>query len=794
MNETTEALPLASKPDAGASVASFPNPLELWGGIECTVNRVGERYQDQLACNGHRERERLSDLDRFKELGIKKLRYPVLWETTAPEGVASADWRFADERLAKLKELAIDPIVGLVHHGSGPKHTSLVDPAFAEGLAEFARAVAARYPWVMHYTPVNEPLTTARFSGLYGHWYPHGKDEHTFTRALLTQCRATVLAMQALRQVNPEAKLVQTEDMGKTWSTPRLQYQADFENERRWASFDLLCGRVDRHHRLWRHFIQRCGISEEELLWFVEHPCPPDVLGINHYLTSERFLDERLERYPPHTQGGNGRDSYADVEAVRVVKEGLAGPQALLLEAWERYHLPIAVTEAHLGCTREEQMRWLVEVWQGARALQEAGVDIRAVTAWSLLGAHDWNSLLTCWGGCYEPGVFDLRGPQVRATALAALAKELAAGKKQPAHPALLGPGWWRRDERLEYPPVAVHAQGTGTAVSLPDKKEEPDPQQARPILIFGDAGALGDAFARFCHVRGLAHRLLSRVNVDVADSASVQAVLEETRPWAVVTAREYGAVDDAEKDPYACLRENVKGPATLAAACARDGIQLLIFSSDLVFDGKKGAPYVESDPVSPQGVYGRSKAEAEVQVRRILPSALIVRTGALFGPWDQENFVTRSLQALAAGRTVFAPDDLTVSPTYVPDMAHACLDLLIDGESGLWHLTHAGQVTWAELARRAATRAGIDPRGVRACSSEAMGCLAPRPPFSALGTERGVLLPSLEEGLTHYLDDTRARWLTVGCAEKEVKVAAKRARKTARPRDDKQLLQSRDG
>src|SRR5918997_5033171 len=147
-------------------------PLELWGGVECTGARVGDGYLDQIRRSGHQGR--LEDLDLIANLGLRAIRYPVLWERVAPHGLESADWSWTDERLGRLRELGIRPIVGLVHHGSGPRHTSLVDPSFAEGLAEFARAVAERYPWVDAYTPVNEPLTTARFSGLYGHWYPHG--------------------------------------------------------------------------------------------------------------------------------------------------------------------------------------------------------------------------------------------------------------------------------------------------------------------------------------------------------------------------------------------------------------------------------------------------------------------------------------------------------------------------------------------------------------------------------------------------------------------------------------------
>ena len=145
-------------------------PLELWGGHECTVNRVGAAWRDQTVLSGHEDR--VEDLDRFAELGLRALRYPVLWERTerAP-GVF--DWDWPDERLTRLRRLGLRPVVGLLHHGSGPAWTDLLDPGFAEGLAAFAGAVAKRYPWVDDWTPVNEPLTTARFSALYGHWYPH---------------------------------------------------------------------------------------------------------------------------------------------------------------------------------------------------------------------------------------------------------------------------------------------------------------------------------------------------------------------------------------------------------------------------------------------------------------------------------------------------------------------------------------------------------------------------------------------------------------------------------------------
>jgi dTDP-4-dehydrorhamnose reductase len=730
------------------------SPLELWGGTESTVNRVQNTYFDQLERTGHHAR--LVDLDLFADLGISALRYPVLWERTAPNGVQSADWTWADERLGRLRELRLRPIVGLVHHGSGPSHTSPLDPSFPEGLASFARAVAEHYPWVDAYTPVNEPLTTARFSGLYGHWYPHGRDDRTFLQALLVQCRAVARSMEAIRKVNPAAELIQTEDLGKTFSTPTLAYQAELENERRWLSFDLLCGRINALHPLW-HYLLAAGIDQGDLEWFLEHPCPPDIFGINHYLSSERFLDEHLELYPSDSHGGNGHHRYADVLASRVRAEGPAGPGALLREVWNRYQLPIAVTEAHNGCTREEQMRWFLEVWNAAESAREGGVDVRAVTAWSLLGAYDWDTLVTSPRGWYEPGVFDLRSAHPRPTAMVPLLHDLAQGRT-PTHPVLAVPGWWQRPMRLHY---GISLSETGELEVV-----EPSPNaldhrlwpEARPLLITGATGPLGKEFATQCELRGLPFRLATRADMDISNVDSVTRMLDTLRPWAVVNAAGYVRVDDAEREVEACRESNAVGPAVLAAACVSRDVQLLTFSSDLVFDGKKRSPYVESDRVAPLGVYGQSKADGELRVLEAMPSALVIRTSAFFGPRDEHNFVIVALRLLAAGNPFSAADDQCISPTYVPDLVNASLDLLIDGERGVWHLANSGAVTWAELAQQAAELVGIKGLPITPCPSAALALRACRPSYSVLGSERGWLLPSLEDALVRYLDE-RPHW-----------------------------------
>lgn len=703
--------------------------LALWGGVECTVARVGDSYRNQIRETGHQDR--LADLDAIAALGIRTLRYPVLWETIAPDNPLQSDWRWHDDRLSRLRVLGITPIAGLVHHGSGPRYTNLLDPAFPELLARHAENVARRYPWITQFTPVNEPLTTARFSGLYGHWYPHGRSMAIFLQALVTQCRAIALSMQAIRKVIPHARLVQTEDLGKAFSTPAMAYQADHENQRRWLCFDLLCGRVDRSHP-WYEILLREKIDARAIDFFLEHPCVPDIIGINHYLTSERYLDHRQACYPTIHHASNTRDVYADVEAVRIdFAQACTGPRLRLIEAWERYGLPLAITEAHHGCTRDEQLRWLIEIWREASCLRNQGVDVRAVTIWSLFGCVDWNTLLTRRHGFYESAAFDARCTPPRATAIAHAAHGLAT-TGQFDHPVLDRPGWWHRAERFYDRPARPLPQLAGTP---------------RRIAIAGATGTLGHAFSRICRLRGLDHALLTRMEMDITDAASIEAALEHLHPWAVVNAAGYVRVDQAEHDPARCFRENAIGAELLARACARRGIPYVTFSSDLVFDGMLGRAYVESDLVCPTGIYGSSKAAAEKMVAEAWPDALVIRSSAFFGPWDRYNFVHGVLQALGAGETVQASDRILVSPTYVPDLVHAALDLLIDGATGVWHLANQGVVSWHELAVRVAHAARVDPGGVVRLAGAGQV-------VTALTSERGLILPPLHGAIQRYLQD----------------------------------------
>ena len=715
--------------------------IEMWGGIECTLNRVGDRWIDQVERTGHQDRA--DDLERFAGLGLSALRYPVLWERVAPRALDQLDWRWTDERLAALRALGIRPIAGLLHHGSGPAYTSLIDPEFPRLFASYAGQVAARYPWVSDYTPINEPLTTARFSGLYGFWYPHRRDDRSFVRALINQTKGIVLAMDAIRRINPKARLIQTEDCGASFGTDETARQVTFENHRRWLTFDLLTGRVGPRHALYRYLLKH-GATGDELRFLEEHATPPDVVGLNYYVTSDRFLDHRLNRYPEHTHGGNGKISYADVEAVRAREEGVVGHRAHLLDAWRRYQLPVAITEVHLACTRDEQARWITEAWREAHAAKDDGATVVAVTAWALLGSYDWDSLVTQPRGHYEPGAFDARSQPPRPTYAATTIRALASGI-EPGHASLNGDGWWRRPSRLLYPAARI------------TREFRPEMQ---PLLVFGATGTLGRAFKRIAEARGLAVRCVGRADVDITKPDQVAALIESARPWAVVNATGYVRVDDAERESAACYGVNTTAAVSIAEACGRHHLPCATFSSDLVFDGLLGKPYTEDDQPRPLNVYGASKAEAERRIRVVNPDALVIRTSAFFGPWDEHNFVFHTLRALRDGRRFRAAGDIVVSPTYVPDLVNTTLDLLIDGETGLWHLANGGTTTWFEFAMQAAEACGERTDLIERVRATELGWPAPRPSFSALASVRGSVMRPMPDALAAFAEHREWRAL----------------------------------
>lgn len=518
----------------------------MWGGLECTLNRVGDRYVDQCEKSGHNKR--LSDLQLFKNLGIKKLRYPCLWELVAPKDLDHCDWSFLDERLGELKRLKQDFIAGFLHHGSGPLYTSLIDPDFPEKFSTYARLFIQRYPWVNDFTPINEINTTARFSVLYGHWYPHLQDNSLYLKSMILQCKGTALAMREIRRVNPKARLIQTDDLGKCQSTPELKYQCEFENERRWLTWDLLSGMVTKSHFLYQHFLDN-GITEKELAWFEENPCKPDVIGINHYLLSNRYLDERLELFPEWSHGGNGKHSYADVGAVDTGFAELIDPEEIFSEAWNRYKTSIAVTECHTRGRREAQMRWLSQIWKSAQKLRAEGVDFEAVTAWSLIGTFDWHNLCTENENFYEPGIFDLRNPvkTPRETSMSLMVKQLATEGEYHS-PILDSLGTWKTPRRIIWNKDEIQSLGLHHN------------EKAQPVVILGTRSKMSQELSKVCEERNIHFTFIHKNELDMSNRIEIEKIIMAHNPWAIINTEEHGSI-------------------TLSRICRDNNLRLISFS-----------------------------------------------------------------------------------------------------------------------------------------------------------------------------------------------------------------------
>ena len=286
-------------------------------------------------------------------------------------------------------------------------------------------------------------------------------------------------------------------------------------------------------------------------------------------------------------------------------------------------------------------------------------------------------------------------------------------------------------------------------------------------ILVVGKNGQLARCLAAQAGRRGTPLQAIGRPQIDLVRPESIHAVLSAVRPRAIVNAAAYTAVDRAETDSANAFAINATGAGCLADAAARFGIPLIHVSTDYVFDGRKGAPYVEEDRASPLGVYGASKFAGETAVRRAHPAATILRSSWLYSVWPP-NFVTTMLRLVSERPVLRVVDDQRGNPTSALDLAGAILDLIDRSEcrGAVYHLSGRGETTWYGFAE--AIFEGWSQRGRRAprlerISTQNYGATAPRPADSRLDCskaerELGIRLPDWRSSLEACLDElTRA-------------------------------------
>ena len=215
--------------------------------------------------------------------------------------------------------------------------------------------------------------------------------------------------------------------------------------------------------------------------------------------------------------------------------------------------------------------------------------------------------------------------------------------------------------------------------------------------LVLGSGGQLGSAL-QATKPAGVTLVARDYPEIDLGDPAAVERLIAETAPALILNAAAYTAVDKAEAEPEMAFRINAAGVSALARAAEHQGARLVHVSTDYVFDGTKGQPYLSGDPPSPLGVYGRSKLEGEREALSACRNCLVVRTAWLYG--DQgANFVKTMLKLMATRPELRVVDDQIGSPTYATSLAGALWKLGDSGHRGILHYTDSGVASWYDFA-----------------------------------------------------------------------------------------------
>src|SRR5215468_4508675 len=276
-------------------------------------------------------------------------------------------------------------------------------------------------------------------------------------------------------------------------------------------------------------------------------------------------------------------------------------------------------------------------------------------------------------------------------------------------------------------------------------------------VMIFGATGLLGRALMREWQgdeVTGLGSK-----DADIRVVEQVNAAIREYRPEYAVLAAAYTDVDGCETHSRLAFDVNCHGAANVAKACAQESIPLLFLSTDYVFDGNKRTPYETDDPIDPQTVYGKSKAAAEAELRKIHSAICILRTSWVFGVGGK-CFPDTILKLAEANPELDVVNDQRGNPTYTVDLARAIVQLCRKGARGIVHATNRDDCTWFDFATQIVTAAGMKTK-VRPTSSDKFVRPAKRPQYSVLSprslAQYGVKMPTWQDASRRYLAERSA-------------------------------------
>lgn len=275
-------------------------------------------------------------------------------------------------------------------------------------------------------------------------------------------------------------------------------------------------------------------------------------------------------------------------------------------------------------------------------------------------------------------------------------------------------------------------------------------------VLVTGVKGQLGFDVVNELEKRGIEAVGVDIQEMDITDRTSVEQVIRQEMPDAVIHCAAYTAVDAAEENEEMCRRVNADGTRNIAEVCKALDSKMIYISTDYVFSGEGERPWEPEDERGPKSVYGQTKYEGELAVQELLDKYFIVRIAWVFGV-NGKNFVKTMLKLAENHDTLTVVNDQFGSPTYTYDLARLLVDMVQTDKYGVYHATNEGICSWYDFACAIFEEAGI-PMNVKPVSTEEYGAKASRPANSRMSKEKLTQqgferLPAWQDALKRYLD-----------------------------------------
>ena len=370
----------------GLPTASAGNFLFATG-IECSNPTIehGRVRRDQLEECGHYKHWK-QDLALVRELGLRVLRYGLPYHKVH-RGPGRYDWSFADEAMAEIKRLGITPILDLLHFGVPDWLGNFQNPELPIHFAQYAGAVAKRYPWVRFYTPVNELYVTAKFSAREGAWNEQLKSDRAFVTAIKHLVAASIMATQQIVKHRPDAVIVQSESAEYVHDARVVPNSAvRLTNQLRFLALDLLYA-----HPLDAEVLLFCfdnGLTRAELDWFMAgEPPGHQVMGNDYYGRNEVIIKP---------------------DGSSCTAEDVLGWYQITQQYHKRYQKPVMHTETNTF-DADQAPCWLWKQWMNVLRMRQDGVPVLGFTWYSLTDQIDWDTGLTQRNGHVNAcGLYDL--------------------------------------------------------------------------------------------------------------------------------------------------------------------------------------------------------------------------------------------------------------------------------------------------------------------------------------------------------------------------------------------------